>query len=376
MSSALVDYISSYKKKLNYKVDINPSNLALVDPNSRSSTIIPETLLNGVNKSDKQNDDSEYKQKHSIDGYLDFMKKLLLNGDSQIAHEIIDNNLHKLYKSYICDDMAIQNTLKFLPSIYGNNQSLMNTYFDKIYVLNLDRRPDRMEAMERNFAKWNIYNWVRFPAVDGSLSPHYEEWKHYSKQRLTRLEKMKYHRKAIGSYGSWGILKSMFNLLTDAKNKGYKRILVLQDDLLYHKSFEKEFVKIPTYIPDTWKLLYLGATQHIWTSVLSSKNFYHPNGTADGAFAVGIDKSIYQNLLDEIIKFDMPVDSGALRTLQSQYPYDSYVIYPNLIIADIRDSDLRQSRDLVAYGRKFKWDIHLYDIDSNPIATNHHKHRK
>jgi hypothetical protein len=363
MTSTLSDYLSSYKKNLNFKVDKAMMNLTTLD------------ILDGSIIKETDSEVSDDNQDHRVDSYLDYMKKLLSNGESLVAYEIIDNNLQKLYKSYICDDAILHNSLKFLPGVYGSNQSLINTYFDKIYVLNLDRRPDRMQAMEQNFTKWNINNWIRFPAVDGSLSPHYEEWKHYSKQKLTRLEKMRYHRKAIGSYGSWGILKSMYNLLMDAKNKGYQRILVLQDDLLYHKSFNREFAKIPTYIPDTWKLLYLGATQHIWTSILSSKYFYHPNGTADGAFAVGINSSIFQNLLDEIIKFDMPVDSGALRTLQSQHPYETYVLSPNLIIADIRDSDLRQSRDLVAYGRRFKWDVHLYDVDEEPVG-GYHKHKR
>lgn len=220
-----------------------------------------------------------------------------------------------------------------------------------------------MENMERRLKQWNIYNWKRFSAIDGALSPHWEEWKHYTKSKMTKIEKQKYHRKAIASCGSWAILKSMYHLLRDAQKNNYNRILVLQDDVLFHKKFHDEFLKVPTWVPENWKLLYLGGTQHSWNYIIESSKFYYPNGTTDGAFAVGIHSSIYEELIAEILKFDMPVDSGALRTLQQKYLYDSYVLFPNLIIADIRDSDLRQSRDFANFGQRFKWDVKLYHLE-------------
>jgi hypothetical protein len=255
--------------------------------------------------------------------------------------------------------------LAFLDNQIIKSENLINTYFDRIYVLNLDRRPDRWDHMKKNLDKLGVYNYERFSATDGSQAPHYQEWKHYSKMPLTRHELIRYKRKAIGSSGSWAILKASYRMLRDAKERGFKRILVLQDDLLFHKNFLAEFAKIPSYVKNDWKLLYLGATQHNWTRVLKSKHYYYPAGTADGAFAVGIDSSIFDELMKEIIKFNMPFDSGALRTLQERYLYDSIVLDPNLIIADIRDSDLRHSRDLVTFGKRFRWDVDLYNIDNS-----------
>jgi len=296
---------------------------------------------------------------------LNFYQKLIVDEKSVKAKDIIEKKLSSIYSRFIQNKMAGESleSLSFLHNRHLMDKSLINVYFDKIYILNLDRRPDRMENMERRLKQWNIYNWVRFSAVDGSLSPHWEEWKHYTKSKMTRVEKQKYHRKAIASCGSWAILKSMYHLLRDAQNHKYNRILVLQDDVLFHKKFQDEFLKVPTWVPDNWKLLYLGGTQHSWNYIIQSSKFYYPNGTTDGAFAVGIHSSIYEELITEILKFDMPVDSGALRTLQQKYLYDSYVLSPNLIIADIRDSDLRQSRDLVNFGMRFKWDIKLYHLE-------------
>jgi GR25 family glycosyltransferase involved in LPS biosynthesis len=240
--------------------------------------------------------------------------------------------------------------------------SPVNAYFDKVYLLNLDRRQDRLQNMVNRLARWNITDYVRFPAIDGVTEPHYSEWRHYMKSRLSRMERIKYHRKAIASAGSWAILKSMYLLLVHAQAHKYEKILILQDDVLFHKAFNTEFVKMCNTMPDDWKLLYLGASQHNWNNVIHSKTYYYPNGSSDGAFAVGINCNVYAELLGEILKFEMPVDSGALRTVQANHLYQSYVLFPNLIIADIRDSDLRQSRDFNHCGKKFKWDSNLYDI--------------
>jgi GR25 family glycosyltransferase involved in LPS biosynthesis len=295
---------------------------------------------------------------------LNLYNKLDIKSDL-LPKNLIDNRISKIYakfvSKYVSEDE--KKSLYFLKRGAIDPDNMINYYFDKIYVLNLDRRPDRMENMVRRLARWGIHNYVRFPAIDGVQSPHWEEWRHYMHSKWIPIEKIKYKRKAICSAGSWAILKAMYHMINDAKNNGYKRILVLQDDILFHKNFKAEFAKIPSYIPDTWKLLYLGATQHCWNNIIKSHKYYHPCGTADGAFAVGIHGDLYDELISEIIKFEMPVDSGALRNLQKRYLYNSYVIYPNIMIADIRDSDLRGSRDLENFGKRFGWDSSLYEID-------------
>jgi len=160
----------------------------------------------------------------------------------------------------------------------------------------------------------------------------------------------------------------MRRLLIDAKEKGYTRILTLQDDLLFHKNFLSEFYSITTRdIPVSWRLLYLGASQHNWDSMEPmehDKKWYLPKGTADGAFAVGIHSNSYDKLIEEIDHMLMPFDSGALSVVQRNHPDECYVLYPNLVVADIRDSDLRKSRTFDGVGKLFRWDMNLYNIES------------
>lgn len=237
----------------------------------------------------------------------------------------------------------------------------INYYFDHIYLLNLERRKDRLDNMIRLFEKNGIYNWSRFNAIDGKTSPHYDEWKTYNEQKLTMLERKKYQRKAISSPGSWAILKSMYYMIKEAINKKHETILVIQDDLIFMNNFKDKFTDAISKVPSNWKLLYLGCTQHNWNHIGMQNGYYNTVGNSDGAYAVAIHNSIFKEMLDEIVKFDLPFDSGTLKTIQRRHK-NCYSIYPYLVIADIRDSDLRNPRDIIKYSKKFKWNLELYDI--------------
>jgi len=284
----------------------------------------------------------------------------------------VDQEMARTYRTLLMSQPPVpkidQTLLKF------QNQSLKkvltpNYYFDHIYLLNMDRRTDRLRYMEKELKSHGIFNWSRWPGLDGKKSPHYDEWSNYRRQRMTMKEKRQYHRKAIGSAGSCAFLKSMYLMLQDAIRKKYKTILVLQDDLLFHKNFEEEFMRIPERVPKNWKLLYLGATQHNWNHVEFRSKYYFPMGTADGAFAVGIHHSIFRELMSEITKFNMPFDSGALKAIQRNYGRQCLVLQPNLLIADIRDSDLRNSRDIESYATKFRWNLKFYHTPKTALNT-------
>ena len=244
-----------------------------------------------------------------------------------------------------------------------SNETPLNHYFDKIYVLYLPRRQNKTLI---ELEKLGIWNYCLYEGFDGSSSVScQEEYKKYMQFEPSHEEQkvVGQNRRCIGSIGSWAILKSMHNMLVDAKMKGYSRILVLQDDTLFHKDFIKEFKqKISDIDDEQWKLLYLGASQHGWNSVDTVHSYYHPNGTTDGAFAVGIHCSIFDDLLFEILKFNMPFDSGPLWKVQKKYHEDCYVMYKNIVIADLRSSDLRDSRDMKGFSEVFKWELHNYEL--------------
>ena len=271
-----------------------------------------------------------------------------------------DKYLYNFYYEYFKNNIPTFDVINKLEIAHNN----INIHFDKIYLINMNKRPDRLSAMVSLFKKEGIYNYKRIEGLDGSKDPIYSDFlKHKEKSRITEYEKKHYNRKALKNPGSLGILRTNKNILLDAHANNYKRILILQDDLIFHKDFYNKCNEIFTGGESyDYKLLFLGASQHRWHNIIidNKKNYYHPITPTEGAFAVGINMSIYEELLEFINNYYIPIDSGALSYIQKKYPNDCYIMYPNIIIADIRDSDLRGARNFQSV--PFKWDISLYQL--------------
>lgn len=239
----------------------------------------------------------------------------------------------------------------------------INDYFCKIYILNLDKHVDKWERLEKKMKKLGITNYVRFSAVNGYVEPHKSEWEKYSKEPYDNIEK-KLNRKKIGSPGVLGNLKSLIRILEDAKKNKYKKILLFEDDVIFHKKFNSSFKNKLSLSPNKWKLLYLGSNDPSYPKKknISYKNYYYANSSVQGGFSIGIDHSIYNELIREALKKNNPFDSGPLRYIIRKYPKECIVITPNIVICDVSESSLRNKRDMKIFSKNVGWNLNLFDI--------------
>ncbi len=265
-------------------------------------------------------------------------------------------------------------SFRFIP---GKQPEYINTYFDNIYVINLKKRTDRLVEILQKLKKLNISAEI-VEAVNGYESPHREEYEQYTKIPLglknAHPYELEQNRKMIISPGAWGCLKSIRLLVNDAKNSGYNRILIMEDDLVFIKHFHDEFRHFIDKIGNKkWRVLALGATQHVWKipqclfypeknlkEFNVDQSYYHPLRT-DGSFALGVDCSVFDDIVREIDKMNCSVDSGAFRTVYKKYLGQSYVAQPNIVIANVSESDIGPGRSQENLAKKLKWDINKYD---------------
>jgi hypothetical protein len=117
----------------------------------------------------------------------------------------------------------------------------MSYIFDRVVVVNLKRRPDRLESFRAQLEKhgWPFKEPDVFEAVDGYAVSPPPDW-------LPR------HR------GAWGCLQSHRQILERAMADGVKSLLVLEDDLCIRGGVEEFFEKVP----GDWDQLMLGG-QHM-----------------------------------------------------------------------------------------------------------------
>jgi len=120
--------------------------------------------------------------------------------------------------------------------------SILNSYFDKIYCINLDKRTDRWNEVQAQFKKHGI-EVERFSAENGNTMG----WK-----------KDKYTLKPGAFNGVAGCIASHIKLYKIAKENNYKNILIIEDDCDFIDDLNEKFSKLIKEVPEDWDLLYLG----------------------------------------------------------------------------------------------------------------------
>lgn len=192
----------------------------------------------------------------------------------------------------------------------------INTFFDHIYCINLDKRTDRWAKCLEEFDMHGIENVERFSAVDGNT-----------------LEISSHLLK-----GELGIIESHKKVIQDAKNRGFNKILILEDDVEFHPNFKDLFDNIQPQIPQDFEMLYLGGNLSIWNRIQVSQNIFK----ADAALAIhalGLSSSIYDKILS-LIDYSIQIDMLYAHINRN---LNSYLVMPRLAFQKADWSDIQNT---------------------------------
>jgi hypothetical protein len=134
---------------------------------------------------------------------------------------------------------------------------------------------------------------------------------------------------AFRSPGAYGNFLSIREIIKDAKKNNYKNIMILEDDVFFHKDFINRFRK---EVDTSCDIVWLGGNQGSWKGVNIKDGRYKPNDTTWGFFGVVLHKNVYDTLLFEFDKNKLASDVALNRVGQVT---NSYVIHPALLIPDV-----------------------------------------
>lgn len=119
-------------------------------------------------------------------------------------------------------------------------------HFDRVVVINLDRRPDRRATFIDRFLRegegWPFANPMRFPAIDGQRVPK-PAWFPYSA-------------------GGWGCTKSHLAVYEQALNAN-QDVFIFEDDAVFAEDAAERLPQFLAAVPDDWDMIYLGGSHHL-----------------------------------------------------------------------------------------------------------------
>ncbi|KAL5966991.1 Glycosyltransferase 25 family member [Taenia solium] len=178
--------------------------------------------------------------------------KYLLGREAEIFLHL---RLNAIFDDSLPSSFALKSSPRLEQFIETPEPSLLG--FDQIYLINLERRPDRLGKMSYALREQGVKAKL-IRATDGrELNPEIiRQW------NITQLSGYAdpYHKRAL-KYGEIGCFLSHYRIWQDMLANDYERILILEDDLRFVPGFvrrlEATVKEADVTLPD-WELLYVG----------------------------------------------------------------------------------------------------------------------
>lgn len=241
----------------------------------------------------------------------------------------------------------------------------INKLFNKIYVITLKEK-NNQKLISEYLKKFKI-SFDFYYGIDGNnddtVLNYYNNYLSWSidDNRRHNLDNNP-NRRIIMGPGAIALSLTYRDIFQEALEKKYKRILILEEDCLLDKNISMHLNNFINFKND-FDLLFLGASHHSWNNpkILNipetSTNYYLAPHVLDGTFAIAYNCKILPELIKNMEIINAPIDSGPIRSILKND--NSYVIYPNIAIADTTpvSSISGKSRNLRNHKYKMNWDL-------------------
>ena len=276
----------------------------------------------------------------------------------------------------LCHD-RLKGSLKtrqiFQPNITKRDLSFLNTFFDKVYLVNLETDPHSRIRAEYCFADHNIRFSV-FNATNGYEGEPLKTYQDYLDKPLGNLKRFPEYNQMeidrgkgfIESAGAIGYIFTYQRIIQDAISAGLKSILILEDDVAFVDNACNRIGDLLKKIPANWKILHLGSSQQDWSNISTEdaheNGFYYPSRLHTcGSFAIGINHSAFHEIIELISHFEAPFDHLPLGEIYESSIGQCFSSFPAIAIPDVSQSNIRHSRNQISHSHKMRWPLEMIE---------------
>jgi len=202
---------------------------------------------------------------------------------------------------------------------------MLNNIADKIYYINLDARTDRRSDMESEFSRLGITAERVVPVDKDTLSIDDD---------------------FLGRYpaGAKSLRLATIDILQDAIDNNYDKIIILEDDVKFKKYFNDYEVFLDN-LPDDWEMFHFGCWPLKGNPSKTFKGGFRLRriDKAEGCHAYMINRdmiSLYKTLLET---YDAPIDYVTAEYVHTRG--NSYSFHKNLSQQKSGWSDISESNE-------------------------------
>ncbi len=229
-----------------------------------------------------------------------------------------------------------------------NQPNIINSYFDNVYLINLEKDIDKNNYMKSLLNNENI-KFERFNAVYG---------KNLSKEYINNITDD--FCKKTCSIGLIGCALSHISIWKDILEKNYKNAVIFEDDIYFDENYKVNLINSINALPKEWDILYLGCGglcdkdrsnfffkyifkllyKKINNNIYSSKYIYIPE-FATGAYSYAISRNGCIKLLNIIDKITHHIDHIIS---SNSNKINIYAVYPKCIYPKTDESTINNNK--------------------------------
>ena len=188
--------------------------------------------------------------------------------------------------------------------------------FELKVCINLDRRPERWQRMQRALTDHDIGPVQRFAAIDGNETVLPANWKHTA--------------------GAYGCLLSHVQVVREARDAGVSSVLIFEDDVVFDPQFKDKFASFSQELPSDWDMLFLGAL-HKDEPVRISEHTGRIT-KANSTFAYAIRNTVFDAFIELNSRAENVLD---MNSYLLQERFNCYCFMPNLAWVESEYSDVQ-----------------------------------
>lgn len=211
----------------------------------------------------------------------------------------------------------------------------ISTYFDKIFIINLDFRQDKWQSVEVQLKRVGINNYERFSAVKPELSTIPAVYK----------ENLAARNNSDGPdetyiVGGMGCKLSHIQVVKIAQERGYERTLIFEDDVVFHSNTNEIFYNAIHQLNnfEPWDMLYFTGN-HGNRFQKISPNLVKMFGS-HSTVGYGIATSICKEVINKA--YDHPYHIDLFYKEKIHPHFNCYCIMPHLVWNAPGFSDIEQ----------------------------------
>lgn len=134
--------------------------------------------------------------------------------------------------------------------MFSSSPHIINTAFDRVFVINLERRKDRWQQIVKELSRVGIQNYERFDAIN----PRFEEISPITYSAMQCAPWTTDRNQYLA--GSCGCKFSHVEVVKLSLERGYNKILILEDDVKFNFFSSRNLKRALQELPEDWELLY------------------------------------------------------------------------------------------------------------------------